>query len=74
MTDAHDVGAGTWAKYDSHLRNHILPRFGEVGLGEISRMTMKGWVKSLRRSLVERTVQDVVSLFSTILNEAVDEV
>src|SRR5689334_641929 len=44
-SDAHDVGLGTWAKYDSHLRNHILPRFGEVELGEIGRMTVKAWVK-----------------------------
>ena len=58
---------------NSHLRNHILPRFGEVELGEIGRMTVKAWVKSLRRSLAEPTVQDVVSLFSTIMNEAVDE-
>ena len=36
-------------------------------------MTVKAWVKSLRRSLAEPTVQDVVSLFSTIMNEAVDE-
>lgn len=72
-TTAHDVGAGTWAKYDSHLRNHILPRFGEMALGEISRMTVKAWVKSLRRSLAEATVMDVVSLLSTIFNDAVDE-
>ncbi|MFC4857381.1 site-specific integrase [Actinophytocola glycyrrhizae] len=36
-------------------------------------MTVKAWVKALRRSLAEPTVQDVVSLFSTIMNEAVDE-
>ncbi len=72
-SDAHDVAAGTWAKYDAHLRNHILPRFGAMGLGEVSRMTVKAWVKSLRRSLAEATVMDVVSLLSTIFNEAVDE-
>jgi integrase len=71
--EVHDVGAGTWAKYDAHLRNHILPRFGAMALCEVSRMTVKGWVKSLRRSLAEATVADVVSLLSTIFNEAVDE-
>jgi integrase len=71
--EVHDVSAGTWAKYDAHLRNHILPRFGATALGEVSRMTVKGWVKSLRRSLAEATVADVVSLLSTIFNEAVDE-
>ncbi|MCT2585592.1 hypothetical protein JT362_20955 [Actinophytocola sp. S1-96] len=72
-SEAHDVGAGTWGKYDSHLRNHILPRFGAMSLGEINRMTIKAWVKTLRRSLAEPTVIDVVSLLSTILSEAVDE-
>jgi integrase len=72
-SDAHDVSAGTWAKYDSHMRNHILPRFGEMGLGEVSRMVVKAWVKSLRRSLAEPTVMDVVTLLSMIFGEAVDE-
>lgn len=67
------MSASTWAKYDAHLRNHILPRFGELGLGEVSRLAVKGWVKTLRRSLAEATVIDVVSLLSTIFNEAVDE-
>ena len=72
-SDAHDGGAGTWAKYQSHLRNHILPRFGDAALAEISRMAVKGWVKGLRRSLAERTVGDVVTLLSMLLGEAVDE-
>ncbi|MEU4769115.1 site-specific integrase [Actinosynnema sp. NPDC023794] len=71
--DAHDVSATTWAKYDSHLRNHVLPRFGDVPLKEISRIAVKGWVKTLRRSLAERTVGDVVTLLSMLLGEAVDE-
>ena len=66
-TDAHDMGAGTWAKYDAHLRNHILPKFGELCLGEVTRMAVKAWVKQLRRSLAERTVGDVVALLSMIL-------
>jgi integrase len=72
-SDAHEVGAATWAKYDSHLRNHILPRFGGMALGEVNRMTVKGWVKRLRRSLAEPTVIDVLSLLSMVLGEAVEE-
>jgi integrase len=72
-SDAHDVSAGTWAKYDSHLRNHILPRFGEMTLGEVNRLSVKAWVKALRRSLAEPTVKDVVTLLSMILGEAVEE-
>lgn len=72
-SDAHDVSAGTWAKYDSHLRNHILPRFAEAALGDVKRIVVKGWVKTLRRSLAESSVGDVVTLLSMILGEAVEE-
>ncbi|MFC6091529.1 tyrosine-type recombinase/integrase [Saccharothrix lopnurensis] len=71
--EAHDVSPTTQAKYDSHLRNHILPKFGDTPLKEISRMTVKGWIKTLRRSLAERTVGDVVTLLSMLLGDAVDE-
>ncbi|MFD7656014.1 tyrosine-type recombinase/integrase [Actinosynnema sp. NPDC059797] len=71
--DAHHVSGVTWSTYDSHLRNHILPRFAGTELGELSRMVVKGWAKTLRRSLSERSVGDVVGLLSMILGEAVDE-
>ncbi|GAB2795080.1 tyrosine-type recombinase/integrase [Amycolatopsis magusensis] len=71
--EALDVGPGTSATYHSHLRNHILPRFGTTELGELSRMGIKGWAKSLRRNLSDRSVADVVGLLSMILGEAVDE-
>jgi integrase len=71
--EAHDVSAGTWAKYRSHLRNHILPKFGDTGLAAITRITVKAWVKALRRNLAERTVADIVFLLSTLMSEAIDE-
>ncbi|MCP2166573.1 tyrosine-type recombinase/integrase [Goodfellowiella coeruleoviolacea] len=72
-TDAHDVSIGAWAKYDFHLRNHILPKFGHLALNEITRITVKAWVKSLRRTLADVTVADVVTLLSMVLGEAVEE-
>jgi hypothetical protein len=42
-------------------------------LGEVNRLAVKAWVKSLRRSLAEPTVKDVVTLLSMILGEAVEE-
>ncbi|QFZ18528.1 site-specific integrase [Saccharothrix syringae] len=71
--DAHHVSSVTWNTYNSHLRNHILPRFAETELGDLSRMVIKTWAKTLRRSLGERSVADVVGLLSMILGEAVDE-
>ena len=42
-------------------------------LGDVQRMTVKAWVKTLRRTLAEKSVADVAGLLSMILGEAVDE-
>jgi hypothetical protein len=44
-SDAHHVSDSTWAKYDGHIRNHILTRWSGTALGDIARITVKGWVK-----------------------------
>jgi integrase len=73
-TDAQHVTGGTWAKYDSHIRNHILARWSGTALGDITRIKVKGWVnKTLRANMADKTAQDVLVLFSTILGEATDE-
>jgi len=64
----HDVSAATWQKYNSYLRNHILPAFGDKHLGDIKRVTVKTWVKGLRRHLIA----GIVNLLSALLAEAVD--
>lgn len=72
--DAHHVSAGTWDKYDSHVRNHILPRWTGTALGDIQRILVKGWAnKTLRPNLAGKTAQDIMVLFSMILGEAVDK-
>ena len=40
-SQAHDVSPITWKTYDSHLRNHILPRFADMPLGDVQRMWSK---------------------------------
>lgn len=73
-TDAHHVTATTRATYDSHIRNHILPRWSGTELGDIQRIAIKGWVNNqLRRTLSDKSCQDILVLFSMILGEAVDE-
>lgn len=67
------AGAMTRATYESHLRTHILPRFGTVALNAITRMAVKTWANQLRTFRSERTVVDVVRLLSMVLNEAVEE-
>ena len=71
---AHYVTATTRATYDSHIRNHILPRWSGSAVGDIQRMAVKGWVNTqLRRTLSDKSCQDILVLLSTILGEAVDE-
>ncbi|PKW19196.1 tyrosine-type recombinase/integrase [Saccharopolyspora spinosa] len=73
-SDAHRVADVTWATYDSHIRNHILPRWSGTALGDIARIAVKGWVnKTLRANLADKSAQDILVLFSMILGEAVDE-
>jgi len=71
--DAHDVGAATWERYQSHLDLHILPRFGDTPINAISRMAVKGWIKDLNRRRAASTVASIASLLSTLMNEAVEE-
>jgi integrase len=73
-TDAQHLTGGTWAKYDSHIRNHILTRWSGTTVGDITRINVKGWVnKTLRANLADKTTQDILILFSMILGEATDE-
>ena len=67
------AGPMTRATYESHLRTHILPRFGTVPINGITRMAVKTWANQLRSWRSERTVVDVVRLLSMLLNEAVEE-
>lgn len=46
----HIAGDAKWAAYHSHLRNHILPRFGHVPLTKITRQAVKVFVKHLKPS------------------------
>jgi hypothetical protein len=73
-SNAHRVADITWATYDSHIRNHILPRWSCTAVGEIARIAVKGWVnKTLRENMADKSAQDILVLFSMILGEAVDE-
>lgn len=72
--DAHRVADITQATYDSHIRNHIPPRWSGTALGDIKRIAVKAWVnKRLRVDLADTSARDVLVLFSMIIGEAVDE-
>jgi integrase len=68
---SHEAGPAKWATYDSCLRNHILPRFGDTPLNKITRQHAKVFVKDLKQHLAERTTADVMSLLGLLMREAV---
>lgn len=72
-SDAHHASKNTWANYRSHLRNHIVPEFGDSQLPEIKRMQVKRWITGLRKHLAHATVIDIVTLLSMIMAEAAEE-
>ena len=67
----HLAGEARWAAYRSHLRNHILPVFGDVPLSKINRHAVKMFVVQLRRTLADSSVASVMSLLNLLLREAV---
>jgi integrase len=67
----HLAGPAKWAAYRSHLRIHILPRFGAVPLTQINRHAVKVFVKQLKTHLADSSVTSVMSLFSMLIGEAV---
>jgi integrase len=67
----HLAGPAKWAAYRSHLRNHILPRFGDTLLVQINRQAVKVFVKHLKRELADSSVASVMALFGLLMREAV---
>src|SRR2546421_3578129 len=69
--DTHVAGPAKMAAYRSHLRNHILPRFGQVPLTQLNRHAIKVFVKDLKTQLADSSVTSIVSLLSMLMREAV---
>jgi hypothetical protein len=51
--DTHVAGPAKSAAYESHLRIHILPRFGRVPLTQINRHAVKVFIKHLKTQLAD---------------------
>jgi integrase len=67
------VRPSTRVRYESHLRIHILPRFGRMRLSEISRVELRSWAMWLAERLEPSSVASIVALLSGVLAEAVRE-
>ncbi|MCP3798454.1 site-specific integrase [Allokutzneria sp. A3M-2-11 16] len=72
--DTIDVDIRTETNYRSILRNHILPRWGTESLGDILASDTNKWLKGLRdNGYAYPTVGTIRSVFSMLLDDAVDE-
>jgi integrase len=71
---ALDVAIRTEDVYRSLLRRHILPRWGDHGLVDISGIKAAAWAKELRdRGYSTTTVTAVMKLLSLLLADATEE-
>ena len=63
----------TRARDESYIRNHVLPRFGEIPLARITQLDVRGWVADLNaEGLAPATVQKAYQTFGKIMAAAVD--
>lgn len=63
----------TVAQVENHLRNHILPTFGERTIASIRPSEVQAWVRDRTEVLAPSTVEVVFRIFAAILNAAVDD-
>ncbi len=68
-----DVETRTDDNYRSRIQNHILPRWASTALGNITALAVTMWIKQLRRRYAASTVAGIVTVFSMMLDDAVDE-
>lgn len=67
------VEGNTTRKNESHLKNHVIPRWGKVPLDGIEKLDVQEWVATMtRKGVGADTVHGCVSIFCTILEAAVD--
>ncbi len=69
----HLAGEATIAKYESMLRCHILPAFGDHRLDAITRTDVKAFARVLTSDLSPVTVRSIITLLGLVLREAIDE-
>ena len=64
---------GTADTYELHLRNHIVPTLGSLGLAAIRPTTVQQWVKDLQavKGLAPRTIETIYVIFASIMRGAV---
>jgi integrase len=71
---ARVVEESTAVKNASHLRNHVLPKWGTWPLNAVDRIDVGAWVKEMDRAGVgPATIEAAVRLFSSIMHAAMED-
>jgi integrase len=68
-----DVGPLTEKEYRLRLKNQILPEWGDVTVGDLSPTGIATWEKELRRRQKKNYADGVMSVFRTMMDDAVAE-
>jgi|GEM_PF-5432088 len=71
-TTAH-LAPKTIESYESALRNHLIPAFGQMAVGAIDAMAVRRFISSLQlKRLSPKTIANIKNLLSAVLTVAVD--
>jgi integrase len=68
-----DVGPLTEKEYRLRLKNQILPEWADVAVGDLSPTAIATWEKGLRKRISKNYADGVMSVFRTMLDDAVTE-
>lgn len=72
LANKHSLEPSTRSRYQSQLKCHLLPAFGNMALGKISALTVQGWISSMiSQKLSPRTIQSCHTQFASIMRSAV---
>lgn len=68
-----DVGPLSEKEYRLRLKNKILPEWSSVAIGDLSPAGIAAWEKKLRKDLSKNYADGVMSVFRTMMDDAVAE-
>jgi integrase len=68
-----DVGDNTEAFYRSLLTRHLLPRWAETPVHQITPADVKIWLNTLRGNYATTTITSIRKLFAMLMADAVDD-
>ena len=64
----------TWLSYETSLRVHVLPKFGQLCLDELTRIKMKEFVAELvEKGLARDSIRLILAVLGIIYNQAIED-